>query len=54
MARQRKYKHKHKYPKGHSGRMHYEPPKIELQMGKWLGAFFIVLIAVTIYLTPGG
>ncbi|CNF19168.1 TPA: hypothetical protein U5E10_000271 [Yersinia enterocolitica] len=54
MARQRKYFHKHKRPKKCPSPIQPKQVPFDRNLIRYTGLFFFLLIAVTIYLTPGG
>ncbi|CQR03275.1 Uncharacterised protein [Yersinia mollaretii] len=49
-----KYFHKHKYPKKNQSSTPPQQAPFDRNLIRYTGAFFFLLIAVTIYLTPGG
>lgn len=46
--------HKHKYPKKHQSPTAPQQTPFDRNLIRYTGLFFFLLIAVTIYLTPGG
>ncbi|CNI74515.1 Uncharacterised protein [Yersinia massiliensis] len=49
-----KYFHKHKYPKKHQLPIPPQQTPFDRNLIRYTGAFFILLITVTIYMTSGG